>query len=319
MSRLLILLAAVCFGTTGTAQALGAAGASPVTVGEARIVVGAIGLQLVARRAAGRGAPLAWPRTAQMWLAALGVAGYQVSFFLAVRTTGVALGTVVALGSAPVITGVLALACGQGRPGGRWAAATALAAVGLAVLTLGGGPGRVHPGGVLLALGAATCYATYTLAVKRSLELGGQAESIMAALFTGGALLLAPALLVLPVGWLATPRGAVAALWLGTVPTALAYLLFGRGLRGVSAAEASTLTLAEPLTAAALGVLALGEAPAATSLAGAALLLTGLVVLGVRRPRSRPWPGRGRGSGSRPEPWSRHDAGAGPDGARAAR
>jgi len=294
MPRLLVLLSAVCFGTTGTAQALGAAGASPVTVGEARIVVGALLLQGAARWAthpAGRPTtrPLpVWPRTRAAWFAAVGVAAYQVTFFAAVRTTGVAVGTVVALGSAPVLTGVLGTLTGEGRPDRRWLAATGLAGVGLAVLTLAGtsGAAGVQPLGVLLATGAAASYATYTLAVKRTLTGGGLPEPTMAAAFTGGAVLLLPVLALAPLGWLATPRGLLAALWLGAVPTALAYLLFARGLRRISAAETSTLTLAEPLTAAALGVVLLGERPSAASAVGAALLLAGLLVLGV--PRSAP-------------------------------
>ena len=292
MSRLLILLSALCFGTTGTAQALGAAGASPITVGEARIVIGALGLQLAARRVT-RGSPMpvrvaVLPRDPRMWMAAAAVAGYQVTFFLAVRSTGVAVGTVVALGSAPVVTGALGWAAGHGRPGLRWAAATALAATGLAILTLTAGSAQVSLDGVLLALGAALSYAVYTLTVKRALVAGAGAEATMAALFTGGALLLAPALFVLPVGWLATLPGASTAIWLGLVPTALAYVLFARGLHGLSAAEASTLTLAEPLTAALLGVLLLDERLTAGTLSGAALLLLGLVVLGVARRSTGP-------------------------------
>jgi DME family drug/metabolite transporter len=237
-------------------------------------------------RASGRRLRPRWPRGRAAWLAAAAVAAYQATFFLAVRTTGVAVGTVVALGSAPVLTGALGGLAGQGRPGRRWAAATALAAVGLAVLVLsGGGTAQVSTGGIALAVGAGAAYAAYTLAVKRSLTSGEGAESTMATVFTGGAVLLAPLLALAPTGWIATPRGASAVLWLGLVPTALAYVLFARGLRGVTAAEASTLTLAEPLTATALGVLLLGEQPGRTAMLGAALLLGGLAVLGVRRSR----------------------------------
>jgi DME family drug/metabolite transporter len=308
-----VLLSAVCFGTTGTAQALGAAGASPVTVGEARIVIGAIGLQLAARWVARAGLRSGGgsggsggesptrvallPGSVRMWLAAAAVACYQVTFFLAVRSTGVAVGTVVALGSAPVLTGALGWLLGHGRPGRRWAAATGLAAVGLAVLTLDGGEARIAPAGILLALGAGTSYAVYTLAVKQAIGSGAGPEATMATLFTGGALLLAPALVLLPIGWLATGRGALAAVWLGLVPTAIAYVLFARGLRGLSAAEASTLTLAEPLTAALLGVLLLSETLSAAAVAGAVLLLLGLAVLGVSR-----HPSSGSVPGSTPEP-----------------
>jgi drug/metabolite transporter, DME family len=301
MSRLLVLLAAICFATTGTAQALGAGQASPVAVGAVRIALGALGLHLAAaagaaagvggagpvgaRGAAGRregrwGPPALLPRTRTMWLAAAGVAAYQVTFFVAVRTTGVAVGTVVALGSAPVLTGLVGWAAGQGRPGRRWAAATVLAVVGLGILALAAGSATpVSPVGVLLALGAGASYALYTVGTKQALTGGDGAERTMASLFTGGALMLAPALVLLDVRWVATPRGLAASVWLGLVPTALAYVLFARGLRGLSAAEVSTLTLAEPLTATALGVLVLGESLPGRALVGAGLLMLGLVVL----------------------------------------
>jgi DME family drug/metabolite transporter len=279
--RLLVLASAVCFGTTGTAQALGVQDASPVTVGAARIVVGALGLLLLAR------APLPW-RDRRVWLGALGVAAYQPAFFLAVRETGVAVGTVVALGSAPVVTGLLAWALGRGHPGPRWTAATALAAVGLAVLATGGGGEDVRVTGVLLALGAAASYAAYTLATKDLLDAGVPSGTAIAAVFAGGALLLAPALVVLPAGWVATPAGAAEVLFLGLVPTTLAYVLFARGLGRISAAETSTLTLAEPLTAAALGVVLLGEHLTAAAVAGGLLLVAGLAVLAL--PLRRPSP-----------------------------
>ena len=93
MSRLQVLLAAVCFGTTGTAQALGP-DASAVTVGAARIAVGALLLLAfqwaMARRAPTRAPRLAWPR-GPVVAGALGVAAYQLCFFAAVKDTGVAI------------------------------------------------------------------------------------------------------------------------------------------------------------------------------------------------------------------------------------
>ncbi len=289
-ARLDVLLAAVCFGTTGTAQALGPDGASPVAVGAGRVAVGAAALLLVAALSAA-GARAGEDglhrlrhvaRRRAVWAGGLGVAGYQLTFFLAVHLTGVAVGTVVALGSAPVVTGALAWAIGRRRPGRRWAAATALAAAGLAVLTLSAGTGQVRPLGVVLALGAGVSYAVYTLGTKQLLDTGVPSPTAVAAVFTAGAVLLAPSFLVIPVAWMGTWRGAATVLWLGLVPTALAYVLFARGLRRLSAAEVSTLTLAEPLTAAAFGILLLGEPLTTSTLAGGALLLAGLGVLAVR-------------------------------------
>ena len=90
-----VLLAAVCFGTTGTAQALGPS-AAPSRGSRPDRVGGAL-LLLVARRCP---AP---PRVAAAGagLIAVAIAVYQLAFFAAVERTGVAVGTVVALGSAP--------------------------------------------------------------------------------------------------------------------------------------------------------------------------------------------------------------------------
>jgi drug/metabolite transporter, DME family len=103
-ARFQILLAALCFGTTGTAQALGPEGLTPAGVGAARILVG--GALLVAVALAGR-APLRRLAPGPLLVAAAAVAAYQLCFFAAVADTGVAVGTIVAIGSAPVSAGAL--------------------------------------------------------------------------------------------------------------------------------------------------------------------------------------------------------------------
>jgi drug/metabolite transporter, DME family len=100
--------------------------------------------------------------------------------------------------------------------------------------------------------------------------------------FGTGAVVLLPVLALGDLGWLSGPGGVALALYLGAVPTALAYVLFARGLREVSAAETATLTLAEPLTAALLGVAVLGERPGPIAAAGALLILAGLALLALR-------------------------------------
>ena len=81
----------------------------------------------------------------------------------------------------------------------------------------------------------------------------------MAAGFGGAAVLLVPVLAIAGPGFLTSAGGLGLALYLGAIPTALAYVLFSRGLRSLTSGETATLVLAEPLTAAALGVVALGE------------------------------------------------------------
>jgi DME family drug/metabolite transporter len=131
----------------------------------------------------------------------------------------------------------------------------------------------------MLAVISGSGYATYTILAKRLLRLGHAPERVMAASFSLGALLLAPVLLLGDVSWIATTDGLAMALYLGAIPTALAYVLFARGLRHITPGETATITLAEPLTATGLGILALGERPGAIAAIGAALVLAGLITL----------------------------------------
>ncbi len=288
-ARLQVLLAAVCFGTTGTAQALGPA-ASPVAVGAARIVLGGALLVAIAR---GMGVRI--PRVDRTVLViAVGVCVYQLSFFAAVKLTGVAVGTVVAIGSGPAAAGVLGRLVNGERLTGRWALATLCAAAGVALLA-GEGGGTVDPAGVGLAIAAGVGYATCTVLSRRLIVAGAAPEGVMAAGFGGAAVLLVPVLAIAGPGFLATPGGLGLALYLGAIPTALAYVLFARGLRSLTSGETATIVLVEPVTAAALGVVALGEQASVAAGIGAALVLAGLAVLAVPA-------GRRRGAVVEPEP-----------------
>jgi DME family drug/metabolite transporter len=284
-ARAEILFAAVLFGTTGTAQALADVGA-PVAVGAARIAVGGCLLVLVALAAGAlRGLGGAWRA---VLLAGAGVAVYQLAFFAAVDVTGVAVGTIVAIGSAPVTTGLLEWAVEGTRPGRRWLLATALATAGIALLTLASADdASVSGAGIALALAAGAGYAGYAVVAKRLLRLGHAPVGIMGAAFGTGALLLLPALALADTGELVSARGAALALYLGVLPTAVAYIAYARGLRHVSAAESTTLVLAEPLTATALGALVLDERVGFAAGAGAALVLAGLIALAAGRPGRR--------------------------------
>jgi DME family drug/metabolite transporter len=284
-----VLLAALCFGTTGTAQALGPDGASPLTVGAVRVALGAA-LLLLAVRLAGGGASVRLARR-PLAVGGLGVAGYQLCFFAAVDDTGVAVGTVAALGSAPAFAGLGGWLVDRTKPGGAWAVATALAGGGVGLMALSGAAADGSAPGVVLALGAGASYAVFTLASKRLLDAGAAVERVMAGVFALGAVLLGPVLVVGDLDWLTGADGAAMALWLGAVPTALAYILFARGLRLLPASDVATLTLAEPVTAAALGAIVLGERPGALAAAGIVLVIAGLAVLALRGERGDPVPG----------------------------
>jgi DME family drug/metabolite transporter len=300
---LAVLLAAVCFGTTGTAQAFAPAGAEPASIGAARILIGgvllalvAVGLRMHARARAAHPTPARppaahrprpvrprGPEVALVLLGALGVLAYQPAFFAGTSSNGVAVGTVVALGSAPVITGLLSWPLTGRAPTPRWFAATAVALVGVTllsgVLAPQPGAGGISVPGLLASLGAGASYAVYTLASKALLDRGGTPSGTMGAVFGVAAVGSLPLLLAGDTSWLLTPDGLAVALYLGVVTTGVAYVLFGWGLGRLSAATVSTLTLAEPLTATLLGTLVLGELLSPAAAAGLIVLAAGIVLL----------------------------------------
>ena len=283
---LLILLAAMLWGTTGTTQALAPSGAHPLAIGALRLAVGGGALLLLAL-ARGQITRACFRNPGISMLAALLVASYQLAFFKAVAVTGVAVGTMVAIGSGPLFAGLFSLLFHAERPDRRWLIATTLAVAGLLVLFIPapGSVTAVKTTGVLLALAAGASYAGYTLSIKHLLP-GNSSDAVIAVVFTLGGILLVPFLFSSDLGWTFAPGGVVVVLHLGLIATALAYLLFARGLRSVPAVHAVTLSLAEPLTAAALGILLLKESLTVTAALGMGLVLAGLVVLGTTRSRN---------------------------------
>jgi DME family drug/metabolite transporter len=77
------------------------------------------------------------------------------------------------------------------------------------------------------------------------------------------------------------PAGWALLLYLGLVPSALAYGLFLTGMRSTPATVASVLTLVEPFTATILAAVLFGERLGALGLLGGALLLGAILVLAL--------------------------------------
>jgi DME family drug/metabolite transporter len=222
------------------------------------------------------------------WLvvAAASTAAYQAAFLTSVVRTGAALSTVVALGVAPPAVGVLARLLGLERLTRAWVLGTGAAVLGTALLLLPAGAVQIDTLGVLLGVLGGICYGVYTVAAKRLLD--GAAPTfvaVAATLVVGGAIVLPFAHDAVRI--VTEPNSLALAAWLAVPATTVAYLLFVAGLRHVTAATAGTLSLAEPLVAAVLGVALLGERLPLPVVVGTGLLLAGMA-LAVVRPRSSP-------------------------------
>lgn len=278
----MVLAAAVLWGTTGTSQALAPAGAQSSVVGTMRLLVGGATLLIWVLFRDGFSAVRRFPLRATL-LAGIGVAAYQLTFFAGVARAGVAIGTIVAVGSAPVMAGILGWLVHGERPARVWYIATVLAVTGNYLLVLGNGTANVNILGIVLALGAGAAYAGYTSASKVVLMDGHPPDVAMAVIFSLGAILLLPTIFGANLGWIITLRGELVVLHLGVIATGVSYMFFARGLRLTPVATTVTLSLAEPFTAALLGIFLLGERLTLQSLGGVLLIFAGLAILSVKR------------------------------------
>ncbi|MCP2637588.1 DMT family transporter [Microbacterium sp. HD4P20] len=299
MHVLAVLAAALLFGTTGTSQALGPEGTTPLSIGVMRMVIGGTGLAVFAfalaarharRRQAGALRPTPGIRPLSlMVLTGACLAVYQPLFFLGTGRNGVAVGTVVALGSAPILAGLLEWALTRRMPSPTWMGATALATLGVVLLGFGGdaGAAATDPIGLLGSIGAGASFAVIANAQRRLLDEGWDPFTVVGGMGASSAALSALALPFVDLAWLGTTSGLVMALWLGLATIAIAYVMFTWGLSGLTAATAATLTLGEPLTASVLGIAVLGERLSTLAIVGLVVLAAGLALLawGSRSPR----------------------------------
>ena len=283
-----MLLAGITWGTSGFSGALVAARTDlgPLDIGWYRMAIAAVALlggHLVSRRRR-RAVTPALERGVVVRLAIVGVGlgAYQLAYFAAVARAGVSISTLVALGLAPLLVAVGTTVLGHGRPDGATVAALVVALVGLVLLV--GISATADAGtsvllGALLAVGAALAYAMVTLAGS------GVPAGVPVTLigFAGGAVLLTPVALVVGLHGTTDPVAVALLLYLGVVPSALAYLLFFTGLRSVPGAVVSIVTLMEPVTGTALAMTFLGERLAPGALAGGLLVLAAVAGLYVRR------------------------------------
>ncbi len=299
---LYVTVAATAWGTAGAAASLlyGSSGLGPLALTFWRTVGGLLLLSAVRavlrRRMVRVPDSVARPqeplrhRVVRMATTGIALAVFQAAYFAAVESTGLAVGTVVTMGAGPVLIALGARLTMGERLGAGGVLAVLGALSGLAVLVLGGGDsGTVRPSGVALALLSAAGCAVMTLTTRRLGQAGDAADpygSTISAFAVGAGCLL--------------PFAAAEGLWpqahelgrslwlmgyIAAVPTALGYGLYFAGLTAVRAATASVISLVEPVSAAAIAVLFLGEELTAGTAVGTGVLLTAVAGLAVAEAR----------------------------------
>ncbi|MFF7756232.1 EamA family transporter [Streptomyces sp. NPDC007971] len=181
----------------------------------------------------------------------------------------------VTLGASPILVSAGAHVLLEERLTRRGTAAIGTALLGLLLLVAGPVSGPRPVPGIALAQLSAVGYSAVTLQARRTGKATADAET-----WSAGALCLLP-LAPAQGAWPRADHVAESAGWLvflGVVPTLLAYRWYFSGLTTVRSTTAAVLVLLEPTTAAFLAVL-LGEQISKFLVLGAVLLLTAIAVL----------------------------------------
>jgi drug/metabolite transporter (DMT)-like permease len=231
------------------------------------------------------------PRRARAWVAWLGVSdSFNILLFFAAYKLTITV-SVLTHYLTPVFVALAAPLLLRERMTAWTAAAVVVSVGGLALMLVpssGAAPSAVIVTSALLGAGSAVFYASNVIVNKVIASHFSTSESMFWHGVVGTPLLAA---FVPPSAWSAIDARAAGLLAVAAIgPGALAGIAFVWGLRRMPAANASTLTLLEPLVSILLAAAVLGERLEARAIAGGALILGGAVVV-MRQQASPSKPG----------------------------
>lgn len=283
-----VLIASFLWGTTGTAATF-APEVGPMAIGAVAMGVGGLLQALLALRALKRD----YSKLQQQWLlvlfGAVSVAVYPLAFYSSMYLAGVTVGTVVTIGSAPLFSALIEWVIDRKTLSKQWIFGAALGLSGIVLLCFFGGGDHqtasvafsagATAAGVLLGLVGGLTYALYAWAAHRLMCKGISSKAAMGSIFGAGGLLLMPVLLLTGGALLASWNNALVGAYMAVIPMFTGYVLFGYALARISVSTATTITLTEPVIAALLAVVVVGENLSPLGWLGALLVISCLVIL----------------------------------------
>jgi len=265
-------------GLAGTVAAIYTISSSPAVVGFLRLSIGAISLLVLAPLVGGKIKNLlGLLKRPGIWVMAATSASYQAFFFASVERSGVATAALVTVGCIPPSAGIVGWLILRERPNKIWFFATTVGVTGLVIRSLS----ELEIGdskGLLFAIVAGVGIGAYLNAAKIEIRAGGHPMQLpgMAYLLGSLGLLVIVRADLLAVNWNTKAIGV--ALFLGVVTMGLANALQILGMRGITPGVAATMMLSDPVAAAILGVVVLGEVLTTQGAIGLALVIIGLAM-----------------------------------------
>lgn len=280
-----VLVAAILWGTTGTAATF-APELSPLAIGAVAMGIGGLLQGLIAAGTLFRQRRLIAAQWYFLVTGALAVAVYPLAFYASMRYAGVTTGTVISIGSAPLLSALIEYRFDGGRLTKQWLYGATLGVTGMILLCLaqssGEAAGNEHAlSGIALGLLAGFTYAFYSWSARRLMQAGVASRAAMGATFGAGGILLMPVLVMTGAPLLASWNNAAVGIYMALIPMFVGYLCYGYGLARIPASMATTITLLEPVIAALLAVLLVGERLPSAGWAGVGLIVICLGIITV--------------------------------------
>ncbi|QDY98972.1 DMT family transporter [Nitratireductor mangrovi] len=253
----------------------------PAELGAIRFAIAALpaALYLIVMRPA-------WPARGEAWRFVYGgvvfVGLYTLFLNFGERTVSAGAASFI-INVSPIITAAFAVfVLGERFPAIAWAG-TILSFAGIGLIALGEGEGLKLEFGALLILGGALAAATTTI-VQKPLFKTHHPLTVAAWNMVIGAVVLSP-FLPEAIGQAATAdmEGFFAAIYLGVVPSLIAYASWAVALSRLPAARASNFLYAVPPVATVMGYFWLAEVPTLLGMIGGLMALGGVVVVNLSR------------------------------------
>lgn len=282
-----VVLAASLWGTTGTAAFFLGPDVSPLAIGAVTMGVGGVILALW-----GGSATLGLWRDQSsrglVFIGAVGTVAYPLAFYSGMATAGIALGNVIALGLGPLTAAILEWVIDRRRPSMSWWIASGAALGGILLMAgakveLGGGRPSNVVLGVILATVAGLAYGSYTYVFGKLADRGHSPRAAAGGVFGAGAPVLLVVLLVTGAPLIATAERVALVAYLVLGPMVVAYLAFTAALATLRASTVATIALVEPVVAAALAILIVGEVLGPLAITGIVLVLVSLAVFSASK------------------------------------
>ena len=276
-----VILASLLWGTTGTAATF-APSLSPLFIGAFAMGIGGIlqcgiaipniNQELMSLRSHYR----------YLILGALAVAVYPLAFYSSMRLSGVSIGTVVSIGSAPILSAIIEYLSRDFLFTKQWVIGALLGITGMTILAFSGNETTQYNYlslGILLGLVAGFTYALYSWSARQLMLKGISSKAAMGAIFGCGGILLIPVMVITGSVFFSTWNNIAVGVYMALIPMFLGYICYGYGLSKISASLATTISLLEPAVATILAILIVGEDLSLIGLGGILLIFICLVMV----------------------------------------